>query len=1410
MECEYNSQLDQGSRRGHRFQLELPCPPPPGRRKRGILGLLAIVLMPFWSTPAAAQDILHFEWDGNPWVNVAESAGLLTLAIVRSGGNSQQLTVTFEIVADTATAGVDFIATTGEMLWLPGESRKAITVPIVNDSITEQTEFFTVRLTGVNYGGLLAVPNVMTVAIKDNDPGAHFGQHFYRIPERAGALTVNVFRGDDGNTTRNLHYRTEDGTALGGVDFETTAGDLVFGPGQVYLPLTLQLKADDSAVESIKTFRLLLSDANDPDNVTAIATVQIDDDDVAIFSADDYVSLLARSGVVRVPIRREQALSWPASVRFETAEMPGSSSARPGIDFTPVSGQLDFAAGETLGYVEIPVLDPEREEWDYRPLTLRLSELSENTRVDRTEIIVQITFGPEETAPPGQPADRVYGYPNRIAEALTPDGKFLLIGTSDGSYLWHLPTGRLIQQFDSGYTTQVSVSADGSQIATSDGQRIALWNLGGQQARQTLYATSRGLNFSPDGSQLIATSWEGRLKVFETSNPAPWRSLPDRDVGEGTRLIRMISPSGRWMMADAGDLATVWDLKTGGIALALPAGYDPGFAISPDETRLLVTSEGQAELWDLETHARLGRFPGVTGGALAHYANRVALARPGQLEVLTSGGEQLWKTNFSTTLRAVALSPDGRHLAAIFAPDDGSYYRHNLRLWNLETGAEFASTSDFVTAIQFSPDSRALMLNGEVAGVLGGSNVGTIAAFDTVSQQVLWHHSLIGYASGPVAFSPDSTRVVLPTFRGMEVRQMTDGLVASTWPVTDGNAPTGLGWSPEGITEVAFETIRLRNSTAPHELLAERPFALGIRGSDLPIVSQLAGRAELWFRQLYGSHSLLIDSTSLEVTHRFNLALSPQAIGGSLFATVEPGGSHITLFQRATGQRLRSFDIEGLAWHAALSPDDQLLLVNQYYNPSPDIHLGLVRALNANDGRELWRRELAGLSGHFPLFATTQPGRFVVSSSGSGIIHLQDVTHSEPVASVGGHGALLRLDLLPDGQHALAYMRSALRLAEPGALLGDAAFHLALWNLPAGQIERLIEGADHTLSSDGRRLLVRDRVSQTSWSLEDPVTGTRLHTWRSTVQENYWQMILSPDGHYVAARGTANNQWMLWLWHAGSGELVWRKSYDQSFVGQIAFAPDSQKLLVDLGLSERELLPVTGLAGLPIPGEGTAQFSPDGSRLLIRDDHAALYDSQTGTSIVVLDHIPSFRVNNGVFSADSQTLYLSVSQGDWRVPDHLLAVNTTTGEILGEAPLSANHPRMAALADEHALLVSGFGGTTLSDSQGKPLLLLTPGSLLPGARMNSSQVALAVGAGKFGIWDLRYVFNHRLRVLAAPTGMQLDWRDGTLQWAPEVFGPWSDLPGARGPWTVPTTGERAYFRIKSSSWTKAYKTPQAP
>src|SRR6185436_17936123 len=61
---------------------------------------------------------------------------------------SLQISVHFDTLAGTALAGVDFVATSGDLVFAAGETTKTVTVSLVNDTLVEPTESFSLKLSG--------------------------------------------------------------------------------------------------------------------------------------------------------------------------------------------------------------------------------------------------------------------------------------------------------------------------------------------------------------------------------------------------------------------------------------------------------------------------------------------------------------------------------------------------------------------------------------------------------------------------------------------------------------------------------------------------------------------------------------------------------------------------------------------------------------------------------------------------------------------------------------------------------------------------------------------------------------------------------------------------------------------------------------------------------------------------------------------------------------------------------------------------------------------------------------------------------------------------------------------------------------------------------------------------------------
>ena len=105
-------------------------------------------------------------------VAVAENAGSAVFRVGLSAESDQAVTVAYRTSDWTATAGADYTATNGTLVFQPGETRKAIAVPVLDDSEEEGDETFTVRLSDVRNATLVDPEGTGTIRDDDADDGA--------------------------------------------------------------------------------------------------------------------------------------------------------------------------------------------------------------------------------------------------------------------------------------------------------------------------------------------------------------------------------------------------------------------------------------------------------------------------------------------------------------------------------------------------------------------------------------------------------------------------------------------------------------------------------------------------------------------------------------------------------------------------------------------------------------------------------------------------------------------------------------------------------------------------------------------------------------------------------------------------------------------------------------------------------------------------------------------------------------------------------------------------------------------------------------------------------------------------------------------------------------------------------------
>ncbi|XP_056623487.1 sodium/calcium exchanger 1b isoform X4 [Triplophysa dalaica] len=218
--------------------------------------------------------------------------------------------------------------------------------------------------------------------IGENDPISKifFDPGSYQCLENCGTVAVNVIRrGGDLNQTISVEFRTEDGTANAGSDYEFTEGTVVFKTGETHKEIRVGI-IDDDIFEEDENFLIHLSnvrvlqegdEAETPEanhvetiatlGVPSTATVTIfDDDHAGIFTFEEPVTHVSESvGVMEVKVLRTSGARGVVSVPYKTVE---GSAHGGGEDFEDSHGVLEFQNDEIFKTIKVRIIDDEEYE----------------------------------------------------------------------------------------------------------------------------------------------------------------------------------------------------------------------------------------------------------------------------------------------------------------------------------------------------------------------------------------------------------------------------------------------------------------------------------------------------------------------------------------------------------------------------------------------------------------------------------------------------------------------------------------------------------------------------------------------------------------------------------------------------------------------------------------------------------------------------------------------------------------------------------------------------------------------------------------------------------------------------------------------------------------------------------------
>lgn len=323
---------------------------------------------------------------------VDEDAGVAEIYVVFKATTVQTATVSYYTFDDTAVAPDDYTPISGTLTFAPGQQARPFYVPINNNqSDLDGDKSLYLALHNYSADTVPCDNNVAVLTIRDTTPDqigegfVRLSKRFYTTDEAQGGATITVTRDKGSTGTFVVRYDTFDGTAkarynsfdgdayarvLGdyGTNGMRTSGLITFEPGETVKTFTVPINADDGLIEGDETIILQLSNAlwngtpADDRLINSQATLIINDADVsntseATAALTQFIAENTRVSeggkTATIPIQRTGSTTQPITVAYTTFE----ASATPGFDYTPVSGTIFFAAGQSMQKITIPIVD---------------------------------------------------------------------------------------------------------------------------------------------------------------------------------------------------------------------------------------------------------------------------------------------------------------------------------------------------------------------------------------------------------------------------------------------------------------------------------------------------------------------------------------------------------------------------------------------------------------------------------------------------------------------------------------------------------------------------------------------------------------------------------------------------------------------------------------------------------------------------------------------------------------------------------------------------------------------------------------------------------------------------------------------------------------------------------------------
>ena len=250
-----------------------------------------------------------------------------------SAASLQTVSVAYASSDGSAQAGADYVAASGRLTLAPSTRSGTISVQVVDDSVVEGSESFTLTLSSPSNATVAANGTVAEGTIADNDSASYaVAVGADAIAEDGGTATVTVSTGGVSFPAAQTFTLTFGGTASKGTDYTVGAESLTLSVGQSSVATTVTA-ADDAVDEANETVTVsaLLGDSG----VGSLQTITITDDDTRGVTVDPTALTVAEGGQKPYTVVLD---SQPTAEVEVSVSVPGST------DVTASPTALTFTA----------------------------------------------------------------------------------------------------------------------------------------------------------------------------------------------------------------------------------------------------------------------------------------------------------------------------------------------------------------------------------------------------------------------------------------------------------------------------------------------------------------------------------------------------------------------------------------------------------------------------------------------------------------------------------------------------------------------------------------------------------------------------------------------------------------------------------------------------------------------------------------------------------------------------------------------------------------------------------------------------------------------------------------------------------------------------------------------------------